>query len=73
MCSDTERLEMLIVLHICLFLVPYDASNMTLGDIETTVRTISPERCIVTYFWVNIIFNWIIHVIVPILGLILKS
>ena len=38
MCSDTERLEMLIVLHICLFLVSYDTSNMTLGDIETTVR-----------------------------------
>ena len=37
MCSNTERLEMLIVLIVCLFLVSYDTSNMNLGDIETIV------------------------------------
>ena len=37
MCSDTERLEMLIVLHICLLLMLFDSSNISLGDIETIV------------------------------------
>ena len=37
MCSDTERMEMLIVLHICSFLLSYDSSDMSFGDIETTV------------------------------------
>ena len=57
MCSDTECLELLIVLHIYLFFMSYDSSNVNLGDIETTVYTISPERSIVTYFGVNLIFN----------------
>ena len=35
MCSDTERLRMLNVLYICLFLMSYDSSNMSLGNIET--------------------------------------
>ena len=35
MCSDTECLDMLIVLHhICLFLMPYDNGDMSLGDSE---------------------------------------
>ena len=37
MCSDTKRLEMLIVLHIYLFLMSYNSSNMSFGDIETIV------------------------------------
>ena len=28
---------MLVVLHICLFLMPYDGSNMSFGDIGTIV------------------------------------
>lgn len=32
MCSDTGRLEMLIVLHVCLFLMSNDIDNMSLGD-----------------------------------------
>ena len=28
---------MLIVLHICLFFMPYDSSNMAFGDTETPV------------------------------------
>ena len=35
-------------------------------------RTSSPERCIVTYLWVNLIFNWIIHLIIRVLGSILN-
>ena len=37
MCSNTERPEMLIVLHICLFLMSYDSSTMNLGDMEIIV------------------------------------
>ena len=37
MCSDTERLEMLIVLYMCSFLTSYDSRDMSLGDIETIV------------------------------------
>ena len=37
MCSDTECLEVLIVLHICSFLMSNDSGNMSLGDIETIV------------------------------------
>ena len=37
MYSDTERMEMLIVLHSCLFRMSYDSSNLSLGDIETIV------------------------------------
>ena len=43
MCSDTERLEMLIVLHICLFLMSHDSSNMSLGDIETIVQSVQRD------------------------------
>ena len=35
--SDTKRPEMLIVLHICLFFMPYDSSNMGFGNTETPV------------------------------------
>ena len=71
-CSDTERLEMLIVLYICLSLMSYVSSNMSFGDIETSYRTISPEACIVIYLLANLIFNWIIYLIVSILGSILN-
>ena len=37
MWSDTELLQMLIILHIYLFLMMYDSSNMSLGDIETII------------------------------------
>ena len=37
MCSDIERLEMLIVLYMCSFLMSYDSRDMSLGDIETIV------------------------------------
>ena len=45
MCSDTECLEMLIVLIICFFFMSNDSGDMSFGDFN---RTISPERCIVT-------------------------
>ena len=44
MCSDTECLELLIVLHIYLFFMSYDSSNMNLGDIETTIYNQSREK-----------------------------
>ena len=37
MCSDTERLKMLIVFHVCSFVMSYDSSNRSLSDIETIV------------------------------------
>ena len=38
MCSsDTECLEMFIVLRICLFLMPNDRGAVILGDIATVV------------------------------------
>ena len=37
MCSDTERLEMLTILHICFFLMWYDGADMSLGDSETVL------------------------------------
>ena len=37
MCSDTERRDMLILLHISLFLMLHYSSNMNVGDIETIV------------------------------------
>ena len=58
MGCDTEWLEMLIILHICPFLMLYDGSNVSLGDL---------------YLWVNLIFNWIIHLIVRILDSILNT
>ena len=70
--SNTERLEMLINLLICLLLMSYGNSNMILDDIKTRNHTISPERCVVTYLWVNLIFNWIIHQIVCTLDSILS-
>ena len=71
MCSDTKRLEMLIVLHIYLFLMSYNSSNMSFGDIETIVPY-NKSRSIVIYFCVNLIFDWIILLIVCILGSILN-
>ena len=35
--TETNHLEMLIYMHICLFLMSYDSSNMGLGHIETIV------------------------------------
>ena len=49
MSRDTEPQEMLIVLHICLPLMSYDSSDMSLCKIETIV-SYKQERCIVTYF-----------------------
>ena len=37
MCSETQRLGMLIILHNWLFLMPHNSSNMSLSNIETTV------------------------------------
>ena len=39
MCSNAERLEILIILHICLFLTSYDSSNSRLGEMETIVTS----------------------------------
>ena len=35
----------------------YDSRSMNLGDIWYCA--ISPERCIETYLWIDLIFNWI--------------
>ena len=51
--NDTKRLEMLIVMHICLFLMPYDSGYKSLGDSET----ISPERVFFSTF------KWMVHLI----------
>ena len=62
MCSDTERLEMLIVLYICLFLLSYN-SNQGLGDIETiSLYNQSREMYCDLFlgkfdFWVNYSFD----------------
>ena len=37
MRSNREYLEMLIILHICSFLMSNDTDDMNLGDIETIV------------------------------------
>ena len=37
MCSDTECLVMLIILHICSFLMLNDSGHMNLGNIEAIV------------------------------------
>ena len=37
MCSDTEHLEMLIVLHICSFLMLYDSGDMSFDESEAVV------------------------------------
>ena len=44
MGSDTERLEMLIVLHICLFLMSHDINNMSLGD-NRIVQSVREMYC----------------------------
>ena len=44
MCCATETLEMLIGLHICLFLRLYDNSNMNFGDIQTAVLYNQPRE-----------------------------
>ena len=45
-----------------------DRMNPVLVKMRLSYRTISPKRCIVTYFWVNWVFNWIICLIVSRLG-----
>ena len=72
-CSDTERLEMLIVLHICSYPRRMIAATCVLVTLRLSYQTISPERCIVTYLWVNLIFNRIIHLIICVLGSILSK
>ena len=37
MCSDTEHLAVLFILHISLIFMSYDCSSMGLGNIETIV------------------------------------
>ena len=34
---------------------------------------ISPERCVMTYLWVNLIFNYIVYLMVYTLGSILNT
>ena len=48
------------------------ATTRVLVKLRLSYGTISQERCIVTYLMVNFIFNWIIHLIVRILGSILN-
>ena len=48
------------------------AITRVLVTLRLSYGTISQERCIVTYLMVNFIFNWIIHLIVRILGSILN-
>ena len=67
MCSGTECLEMVIILHICLFLMSNDSGDISFGKIETILYcTISIARCngTLTYLWVNLIFICIIHLMV---------
>ena len=45
-----------------------DRINPFLVKMRLSYRTISPKRCIVTYFWVNWVFNSIICLIVSRLG-----
>ena len=44
MCSDTGRLEMLIVLHVCSFLMSYDSGDKNLVDIETIALSCNQSR-----------------------------
>lgn len=37
MCSDVELLEMVLVLHMCSFLMLSDSGDMNLDDSETVV------------------------------------
>lgn len=54
MCSYTERLERLIVLHIFSFLMSHDSRNMSLGDIEAIVsyNQFREEYCELFVYWV---------------------
>ena len=56
MRSDNERLKMLTVWHIYLFLMSY-AATCVLKTLRLSFRTVSPEDCIVIHLWVNLIFN----------------
>ena len=67
--SDTECLEMLVVLHICLFHMSNDSGDMSLVTLKVLYHTISLEKCSVTYLWVNLIFNGIIHLLIGVLNL----
>ena len=72
MCIDTERLEMLIALHIFSFLMSHDSSNISLGGIESNVLDNQSGEVYCYYLCENLIFNIIIHLIVRILGSILN-
>ena len=63
MSSDTERPGMIILLNICSFLMSNDS--------RLSCHTISPERCIWAYLWVNLAFTKIIELIVLILGVVI--
>ena len=67
-CGDTDCLEMLIVLHICLFFMSNGSSDVSLVTLRLSYRTFSLKRCIVIYLWVNLIFICIIHLMVRILN-----
>ena len=66
MCSETERLDMLIVLNISSFLMSNVSDNMSLVLVTLKLSdcTISAERYILNYLWVNFIFNCITHLMV---------
>ena len=75
MCNDAECQEMLIVLHIYLFLLPYDSSKMSLGDIESIVlRNQSREmHCDLSVRKFNFLIKLFIHLIVRLMGFILNN
>ena len=68
-CSDTECLEILIILYICSFFMSNDSVGMYLSGIETIVsyNWFEDMYCNVSLF--NMIFNCIIHVMVRLLDL----
>ena len=71
MCGDTERLKMLIVLHICLFLMSHDNGDMTLRESEIDVLYSQSKKMYLDFF--GKISKCIIYLMVNILGSILSS
>ena len=63
-CSDTKRLEVLIVLHICSFFMSYDTDYTSLGDSETIISYSHIKqlvlRDVLWLLWDSLIFNCII-------------
>ena len=46
-----------------------DNGDMILVTLKVSYRTVNLEKCIVTYLWVSLIFNCIIHLLIGILKL----